>query len=178
MQAEFFKANPFFNAEAFKAFAAVTPAKMAEEFFKKALAVNPRNASVLNYYGYMLAERGVLCLDEGPFTVRFVTHLDVDDADVEVNLSEVRPDGQEMYVQSGWLRASHRALDPKSTELWPEHTLLWQSVPLVHLPLVGQRAQLLVPPQSTSLSPPFLVSYTPIVVARKMFWLSAGSKRS
>ena len=36
MQAEFFKANPFFNAEAFKAFAAVTPAKMFEEFFKNA----------------------------------------------------------------------------------------------------------------------------------------------
>jgi len=35
----------------------------AEEFFKKALTVNPRNASVLNYYGYMLAERGVR-LDE------------------------------------------------------------------------------------------------------------------
>jgi threonine aldolase len=30
-----------------------------------------------------LAAAGVLCLDEGPFTVRFVTHLDVDDADVE-----------------------------------------------------------------------------------------------
>ncbi|MBI3202854.1 MAG: CocE/NonD family hydrolase [Myxococcales bacterium] len=46
----------------------------------------------------------------------------VNDADLEVNLSEVRPDGQEMYVQSGWLRASHRALDAKATELWPEHT--------------------------------------------------------
>ncbi len=45
----------------------------------------------------------------------------VDDADLEVNLSEVRPDGKEMYVQSGWLRASHRAVDSSSTELWPEH---------------------------------------------------------
>jgi len=34
MQAEFLKANPFFNPETFKAFAALTPAKMAEEFFK------------------------------------------------------------------------------------------------------------------------------------------------
>ncbi len=31
----------------------------------------------------LLAGRGVLCLDEGPTTVRFVTHLDLDDADVE-----------------------------------------------------------------------------------------------
>jgi tetratricopeptide (TPR) repeat protein len=35
----------------------------AEEEFKKALDVNPRNAQVLNYYGYMLADRGVR-LDE------------------------------------------------------------------------------------------------------------------
>ncbi|MCS6913946.1 MAG: CocE/NonD family hydrolase [Myxococcota bacterium] len=45
-----------------------------------------------------------------------------EEADLEVNLTEVRPDGQEMYVQSGWLRASHRALAPSSTPLWPEPT--------------------------------------------------------
>jgi tetratricopeptide (TPR) repeat protein len=31
----------------------------AEEEFRKVLAVNPNSASVLNYYGYMLADRGV-----------------------------------------------------------------------------------------------------------------------
>lgn len=46
----------------------------------------------------------------------------VDDADLEVNLTEVRPDGQERYIQSGWLRASLRKLAPSATELWPEHT--------------------------------------------------------
>lgn len=47
------------------------------------------------------------------------------DTDVEVTLSEVRPDGQEVYVQSGWLRASQRALDEAaSTELRPAHTHL------------------------------------------------------
>jgi tetratricopeptide (TPR) repeat protein len=35
----------------------------AEDEFKKALDLNPRNAQVLNYYGYMLADRGVR-LDE------------------------------------------------------------------------------------------------------------------
>lgn len=48
----------------------------------------------------------------------------VDDADLEVSLSEVRPDGDEMYVQSGWLRASQRALAPDASELWPSHTHL------------------------------------------------------
>jgi predicted acyl esterase len=41
------------------------------------------------------------------------------DADLEVNLSEVRPDGQELLVQSGWLRASHRKLRADATELRP-----------------------------------------------------------
>ena len=35
----------------------------AEEQFRKVLNVNPRNASTLNYYGYMLADRGIR-LDE------------------------------------------------------------------------------------------------------------------
>jgi tetratricopeptide (TPR) repeat protein len=35
----------------------------AEEQFKKVLSVNPKNAEVLNYYGYMLADRGIR-LDE------------------------------------------------------------------------------------------------------------------
>lgn len=48
----------------------------------------------------------------------------VDDADLQVNLSEVRPDGQEMYVQSGWLRASERKLAADATDMWPAHTYL------------------------------------------------------
>lgn len=46
------------------------------------------------------------------------------EADVEVNLTELRPDGQELYVQSGWLRTSHRALAAESTVLYPVHTHL------------------------------------------------------
>jgi uncharacterized protein len=45
------------------------------------------------------------------------------DADLQVTLSEVRPDGTERYVQNGWLRLSHRALDDaRSTRLAPFHT--------------------------------------------------------
>jgi len=33
------------------------------------------------------------------------------DADLQVTLTEIRPDGQEMFVQRGWLRLSNRALD-------------------------------------------------------------------
>ena len=42
------------------------------------------------------------------------------DVDLQVTVSEVRPDGHETFVQSGWLRASVRKLDPrKSTLLEP-----------------------------------------------------------
>jgi hypothetical protein len=44
----------------------------------------------------------------------------VPDADLQVTVSEVRPDGRETFVQSGWLRASNRKLDrAKSTRLEP-----------------------------------------------------------
>lgn len=45
------------------------------------------------------------------------------DTDLQITLTEVRPDGQEVYVARGWLRASHRALDPaRSTPLAPYQT--------------------------------------------------------
>lgn len=43
-----------------------------------------------------------------------------EDTDLQVTISEVRPDGQELFVQNGWLRASYRKLDPaRSTPLTP-----------------------------------------------------------
>jgi hypothetical protein len=43
------------------------------------------------------------------------------DTDIQVTITEVRPDGQEVYVQNGWLRASDRALAPDATALRPTH---------------------------------------------------------
>ncbi len=48
------------------------------------------------------------------------------DTDLQVTLSEIRPDGKETYVQNGWLRASHRKLGPDSTALQPAPTHLKQ----------------------------------------------------
>jgi uncharacterized protein len=39
------------------------------------------------------------------------------DVDLQVTVSEVRPDGKETFVQNGWLRASKRKLDPKKSSL-------------------------------------------------------------
>jgi putative CocE/NonD family hydrolase len=45
------------------------------------------------------------------------------DTDLQITLTELRPDGQEVYIARGWLRASHRALDrSRSTTLTPFHT--------------------------------------------------------
>jgi len=41
------------------------------------------------------------------------------DVDLQVTVSEVRPDGNETFVQSGWLDASERKLSPQSTLLEP-----------------------------------------------------------
>lgn len=44
------------------------------------------------------------------------------DTDIQATLTEVRPDGQEVYVARGWLRASQRALDEqRSTPTRPFH---------------------------------------------------------
>jgi hypothetical protein len=60
----------------------------------------------------------------GHASVDLMIQSTADDADIEVTISEVRPDGQEMYVQSGWLRASLRALADDATELRPTKTYL------------------------------------------------------
>ena len=45
------------------------------------------------------------------------------DSDVQVTLSEIRPDGSERYVQNGWLRLSHRKVEElRSTALNPFHS--------------------------------------------------------
>jgi hypothetical protein len=47
------------------------------------------------------------------------------DTDLQVTLSEVRPDGRETYMERGWLRASHRKLDAAASRpLHPVQTHL------------------------------------------------------
>jgi len=69
----------------------------------------------------------------GPASADLWIRSSATEADLEVNLSELRPDGRETYVQSGWLRASHRFLDSAgSTDLRPVQTHLESD----HAPLV------------------------------------------
>jgi uncharacterized protein len=46
--------------------------------------------------------------------------------DLQITISEVRPDGKETFVQGGWLRSSFRKIDPKKStalEPWPSGRL-------------------------------------------------------
>lgn len=55
------------------------------------------------------------------------------DTDLEVVLTEVRPDGQELFVQKGWLRASHRLEDSRFSRAlrpWQSHRI-GDAAPLV-----------------------------------------------
>lgn len=56
----------------------------------------------------------------------------VEDADLQVTLSEVRADNKEVYLQSGWLRAGHRKPGPEATAFWPAQTYqqdAWSPLP-------------------------------------------------
>ena len=61
----------------------------------------------------------------GPSSLDIYLKSSAVDTDIQATISEVRPDGQETYVQNGWLRASHRKIDPRrSTVLDPFPTHL------------------------------------------------------
>ena len=55
----------------------------------------------------------------GSGSVDMVVRSSMADAEFEVTVTEVRPDGSEMFVQNGWVRASQRALLPESTATMP-----------------------------------------------------------
>lgn len=81
--------------------------------------VAPPAPLVVAYTTAPLAE-DVVVLGTGNFT--FWASSTAADTDFEVRLSEVRPDGKVVHVQKGWLRASHRALDPdRSGPFKPVH---------------------------------------------------------
>lgn len=59
----------------------------------------------------------------GPGSADLWVTANAGDADIQVTVTELRPDGQETYVQRGWLRLSNRTLDTaRSTPLLPVHS--------------------------------------------------------
>lgn len=58
----------------------------------------------------------------GPASLNLWVKSTAVNTDLQVTVSEVRPNGLEMYVQSGYLRASYRKTEPQSTALLPIHS--------------------------------------------------------
>lgn len=69
----------------------------------------------------------------GPASVDLWLSSTATDTNLQATITEVRPDGQEVYVNRGWLTASQRKLDGRaSTPTMPVHTHLESDVqPLV-----------------------------------------------
>ncbi|MSX01808.1 MAG: CocE/NonD family hydrolase [Actinobacteria bacterium] len=75
--------------------------------------------------GFTTAALGSDIVIAGTSSIDLFLKSSARDTDLQVTLSEVRPDGKETYIQNGWLRASHRKLDAKkSTALDPFPTHL------------------------------------------------------
>ncbi|HUC04075.1 MAG TPA: CocE/NonD family hydrolase [Acidimicrobiales bacterium] len=51
------------------------------------------------------------------------------DVDLQATISEVRPDGNETFVQNGWLRASERALSSSSDNMFDQPSTLLAPIP-------------------------------------------------
>ena len=89
--------------------------------FPKFNWADPVAGKSLTYLSDPLAETTTMV---GSGSVDLWLRSSAPDTDLQVTLSEVRPDGKEYLVQSGWMRASARALDTtRSTELQPLVTM-------------------------------------------------------
>ena len=51
------------------------------------------------------------------------------DVDLQATISEVRPDGNETFVQNGWIRASERKLATGANNLFKQRSTLLEPIP-------------------------------------------------
>ncbi len=87
-------------------------------------AANPRGTAL----SYVTAPLGSNVTVIGAGSLKAWISATVPDVDLQVTVSEVRPDGIETFVQSGWLQASERKLAPGSTLLEPNLSLRLRDV--------------------------------------------------
>ncbi|HYW65354.1 MAG TPA: tetratricopeptide repeat protein [Candidatus Dormibacteraeota bacterium] len=116
----------------------------AEEQFKKVLALNPKNAEALNYYGYMLADRGVRlddardmiqrALDQEPFNGAYLDSLGwtyfkqnkIEDAEVALRkAAEREPHDPTIRTHLGDVYAKQGRMDLAAAE-WEKSLGEWR----------------------------------------------------
>jgi predicted acyl esterase len=74
---------------------------------------NPRGTAL----AYMTAPLGTQTTVVGAGAAQLWVKSSTPDVDLQVTITEVRPDGKETFVQGGWVRASDRKLDPHQSTL-------------------------------------------------------------
>lgn len=67
----------------------------------------------------------------GPVALYVYASLSGDDADFIVKLKDVSPDGSEFVLSRGWLKASHREIDPDKSKPWQPYHPHTRSIPVV-----------------------------------------------
>jgi len=89
----------------------------------------------------------------GPASVDLWVSSNSPDSDLQVTLTEVRPDGQEMYLQRGWLRLSDRAVDEAHST--PERPVLLDRPDMFQVlnPGIPVLARVEIPPFAAALRP-------------------------
>ena len=92
---------------------------------------------------YLTAPLGATASVVGAGALRVWLKASAPSVDLQATVSEVRPDGKETFVQSGWVRASARKLDAKRSTLL-EPVLSLRSRDMAPLPR-GRWAKVVVP---------------------------------
>jgi predicted acyl esterase len=65
----------------------------------------------------------------GPGAVHIWVRSSTPDVDIQATISEVRPDGIDLFVQNGWLRASERKLSKGSRNMFKQRSTLLDPIP-------------------------------------------------
>ena len=95
----------------------------AYDFIKPSVKVDWKDTPAGKGLSYLTEPLGEDTVIAGPGYATLWLRSDADDADLEVVLSEVQPDGTEVRIQNGLLRAGHRKVDQEhSNQFLVEHS--------------------------------------------------------
>ncbi len=86
---------------------------------------NPAGTAV----SYVTAPLGTNTTAIGGGAVKLWVKSSTPDVDFQATVSEVRPDGNETFVQNGWIRASERKLATTSNNMFKQHPTVLQPIP-------------------------------------------------
>jgi predicted acyl esterase len=86
---------------------------------------NPAGTAVSHVTAPLAADTTIVGSGSVTLWVRSATP----DVDLQATISEVRPDGNEVFVQNGWLRASERKLSTDSKNMFKRPSTLLEPVP-------------------------------------------------